>query len=204
MAFRMTDRARAAKVRREWYCDVCEAKWITVHDAGEDEDYTPECEECASMAEQVRRPVGIKTNASRAVEFAHRMSEERLGVTNMRDHLQQGDISAMPPSPIQTSEADAITREILNAGGVPDSVGDHLKPHVQNFWGANGTAGTAPPGPNPLQLPTTIDAARAMAAPAAAESRAMNADPVGLLHAAGKKGLDPTSRQNLVIHSKGS
>ena len=194
--FKMTERAKAVKIRRTWYCDICEEKWVTVTDPDQ-EDVCPDCPECASMPERVIVPFGVKTNASRAVEFAHKMAEQDYGLTDMKDHLQQGDISHKAPAPIQTSEAEAIAREILNAGGVPERAGDALQSHVQNFWGA-GMAATAPQGPS--LVPTSLDQARMMAAPAAQASKGMGADPVALLHEAGKKGADPVAKQNLKIH----
>jgi hypothetical protein len=193
--FKMTDRARAAKVRTEWYCDVCEARWVTVEDAGSTAE--PQCEVCQTAPEQVFRPVSIKTNVSRAVEFAQKMAEERLGLTDMNDHLRHGDISAKAPPPIQTAESETITRALVEAGASPE-IAPHLQANVKNFFGAagTGTMGAA----IAASVPQDINAARAMAAPAAAQARDMGADPVGLLHAAGKKGLDPVSRQNLVVH----
>ena len=204
MAWTMTERAKASKVRREWYCDDCEHQWKTVHDQGEDEDYVPECPVCAQVADEVRRPIAMRGNAARALDFVQEMAERDYGVTNLRDHLQPGDTANMPPPPIQGAEADAITREIINAGGVPEKAGDHLQPFVKNFFGSNGAAAGQAMGANPFGVPTDINSARAMAAPAAAESRSMGADPVGLLHEAGKRGLDPTARKNLTIVSKGT
>lgn len=197
MAWRETPRAKAAKVRREWYCDECEYRWVTI-DEQADVVECPDCPECASRPEQVRRPVGLRTNASRALELAQKVAEEDYGVTNMHDHLKPGDIGAMAPSPIQTAEGEAITRELVSMGA-PVELAPHLQEQTKTFWGANGAA---TPQANPFGLPTTIDQARVMAAPAAAETRAAGHDPVGLLHQAGKKGLDPVSRQNLKVYSK--
>ena len=198
MGFKMTERARTAKVRREWYCDVCETQWKTVSDYDDDSEAQCPNPACAGEAAEVFKPIAIRGNAHRALEFAQHMVESQYdGVTNIRDNLQEGETAFMPPSPIQTAEAEAITREIINAGGVPEAAAGHLKADVQNFW-RNSGGGQA--SPNPFGVPTSIDEARAMAAPAAMESRAMAADPVGLLHEAGKKGLDPTSRRNLLVH----
>lgn len=119
------------------------------------------------------KPPGVRTNVSRAVEIAQRMAEDDYGMTNLRDNLKPGDIAAMPPPPIQSAEAQAIVREFVQAGAPPE-MGKELQEQAKNFW-----------QPNPAALAT--------AAPGAAAARADGVDPVGLLHAAGKKGiLKPT------------
>jgi hypothetical protein len=159
---------------------------------------------CASLGTQEMPLPAVKTTISQAVEFVQKMAEEQYGVTNLRDHLKPGDTAFMPPSPIQSAEGEAITRAMVEAGAPPE-MGDHLQAQSRNFWGA-GVGLPAPMNHNPIAaaIPTTIDAARAMAAPAVMEARALHSDPVGLLHEAGKRGLDPTSRKNLLIHSKGT
>ena len=188
----------APKIRREWFCDACEHRWITVQ-SEEEAEMVPDCPACEGSdvpPEQVFRPIPKLGNASRALALAQHIAETQFGKTNIRDHLQKGETANMPPSPIQTAEADAITREIINAGGVPPKDGDRLKPLVQNFF-------RSPDGGVPAALgPLTREAALQMAAPAAAETRASGHDPMALLHEAGKKGLDPTSRKNLIVHNK--
>lgn len=202
--FKMTERAKAARIRREWECDICSHTWITVHEPDE-EDETPECPMgCDSDIEQVRRPVGVKTNASRAVEVTHAMSE-RMGMTNMRDNLKKGDTSYVAPPPIQTAEAEAMTRAML-AGEKPE-LGDAMKASVQSFFGAANTGQMARPA-NQMQaaiqsqVPTNLDAARAMAAPAAQAARGMGKDPIALLHGPTAKQSDPLAKRNLKILSK--
>lgn len=199
MGFRETVRAQAAMVRREWACDVCEHHWRTVEPSSS--EVAPECPSCAEVApRQVFRPIAIRGNASRALDLAQSVIENDYGLTDARDHLQAGETAAMAPPPIQTAEADAITREIINMGGTPD-MAPHFQAQVKNFFGAG--SATAPAGPpNPFGVPTNIEQARQMAAPAAAASTGMGADPIGLLHEAGKKGLDPVARGNLKVHSK--
>ena len=196
MAWRETPRAKAAKVRREWYCDECQATWVTVQSA--DEAGEVECPECARLPEQVRRPVGIATNASRALAVAEQIMREDYGETNMHDHLRKGETGAMAPPPIQTAEAETITRELVGMGA-PVEMAPHLQEQAKTFWGATGKP---TPQANPFGVPTTIEQARVMAAPAAAETRAAGHDPIGMLHQAGKKGLDPVGRQNLKVYSK--
>lgn len=202
MAWRETARAKAARIRRTWECDVCEHRWFTVHDDGD--TYVPECPMCESLAATQEMPLpGVKTNASRAVELAWQVAQER-GMTDMRDHLRKGDTAAMPPPPIQGAESEAIVRAQVEAGAPPE-LGGHLKGMAESFWGAGvGLPGRQVPN-NPIlaALPQTPDAARMMVGGAAAQARSMNEDPVGLLHEAGKRGLDPTAKRNLLIHSKG-
>lgn len=200
--FKMTDRARAAKVRREWYCDDCGHQWNTVHDAGADEDYVPVCLECEAMAGQVRRPVGIKTNASRAVDFAHNMAEQDYGLTDMNDNTRAGESVVKGPAPIQTAEAQAMARELV-AAGAPERMAPELEAQAKSFFSGNVVnPNSAATNPIAAAIPQTLDAARAMAAPGVHASRGMRADPLGLLHEAGKKGLDPTARGNLRNYSK--
>lgn len=195
MAWHETARAQAAKVRRTWYCDACEHKWVVVTDA--DDPTIPSCPMCLDEPVQHFEPFGVKTNASRAVEFAHKMAERDFGVTDLNDHLKKGDIAHKAPPPIQNAEAEAITQAILDAGGVPDRqrVAEHLKPLVKGFFGANGAAA----GPQQGPIKQAIDNAVATAPVAAAMARQEGSDPVALLHEAGKQGLDPTSKKNLTV-----
>ena len=147
-----------------------------------------------SEPDQVFRPIAIKTNASRAVEAAYAMAERDFGVTDIKDNLRQGDVPVKAPPPINTAEAEAMTRELVGAGAVREDVAPHLQPMIRNFWGAGGGAGMAPAMAQQV-------APMVQAAPAAArEARAEGSDPMAILHAAGKKGLDPTAKSNLTIH----
>ncbi len=196
MTFKMTDRAKAAKVRRTWYCDECEHQWNTVDEPGSAD--LPECPMCAAEPEQVLKPFGVKTNVSRAVEAAHRMVETDYGMTDMNDNLRPGDIAAKGPASMQTAEAEAITRELVASSDTPEAVAPHLKQQVTSFF--NGGSANLNPNTIASAVPQTLDAARAMAAPGVMASRSMKADPVGLLHAAGKNpAFDPL--KNLKVHA---
>ena len=205
MAWRETARAKAARIRRTWECDVCEHRWFTVHNDGEAYDYEPECPMCASLEASQQMPLpAVKTDVSRAVEFAVGMAERKLGVTNLNDNLKPGDVAAKLPPPIQGAESDAMAQELVNAGAAPE-VAEHIKQGAASFWGAS--VGMAKPT-SPMAaaignlIPQTPDAARAMVGGGAQIARAEGVDPMSLLHAAGKAGLDPTARKNLEIHSK--
>jgi hypothetical protein len=204
--------APAPKIRREWRCDDCGHGWRTTHEDGpESEGYVPSCEVCLRAesliesrasglvateslvrAQQVFRPVAVNGNASRALDMAETMMRDQYGMTNMKDHLHQGETPVMAPSPIQTAEADAITREIINAGGVPNTVAPHLQAHVKNFWGAGGGGGAPVVPPAPVLAPQAAVAART--------ARNEGADPVAMLHAgrAGNPKRDPIA--NLRVH----
>ncbi|MDE2103309.1 MAG: hypothetical protein KGL39_39075, partial [Patescibacteria group bacterium] len=118
-------------------------------------------------------PPGVLTNKTKAVKIAQDIAERDYGMTDMRSGSRPGDIAALAPSPIQTAEAESITRAFVEAGA-PAEIAPELKKQAENFWQpAAGAAGTA------------MQAASA----GAAEARKMGSDPVGLLHAAGKKGM---------------
>jgi len=201
--FKMTERAKAAKVRREWYCDVCEHQWRTVED--EDETAEPECPECEGIAEQVRRPVGVVSIQSKARDVVWDVAQKDYGATNMRDDIREGERLNIGPPPIQAAEAEAIVRA-TTGGSVPEPAGEALKSHVQSFWGAADSGQMAPQNPMQAairsQVPQSIDAARMMAAPAAQAARSMGSDPVGLLHGPAAKAKDPLAKRNLTIMSK--
>lgn len=160
-------------IRRSLRCDECEFIWqeyVTNSDVP-----VPECPACAAAAKRIPGPFAITGTKSKAVDIAQQSMEE-MGYSNFHDNQRVGDVAAMAPDPIQTAEAEAITRAIIEAGGVPEQQAPHLMEATKNFWQQGGG----------MVDPAT---AMAMGAPGAAAARAEGFDPIGLLHDAGKKGL---------------
>jgi hypothetical protein len=61
----------------------------------------------------------------------YRYAEEDFGMTNMHDNLREGDIAAKAPSPVQTAEAEQLTRAMMDA--TPTCPGAGCE-QVNNFW----------------------------------------------------------------------
>lgn len=151
----------------------------------------PHCGEAGGWAPQAPNRIGIK---AKAIDIAQRVAEESFGMTNMRDNQRAGDIAALPPSPIQTAEADAITREMVGAGFGTPEVAPHLQEYVKNFFGATSAGGGM-----------TVDPMASIqgAAPAAQAARTQGADPIALLHSAKGHGVG-IENLNVVGRSKGA
>lgn len=151
-------------------CDDCNTEFKGWRES--DGPY-PDCPSCASpgaWAPQTPNIIGIK---ARAIDIAQRMAEETFGLTDINDNQRKGDIAAKAPAPINTAEADAMTRELIAAGlGTPE-VAPHLQGYVKNFFGAGNNGGGM-----------MVDPAASIqgAAPAAAAARTDGADPIALLH----------------------
>lgn len=202
MLWRQKIRDKPPKIRREWRCDECDHSWNTIHEDGEEShSYVPECPNCPILqmrerraAQQVFRPVAVLGTASKALAVAETMMREDYGMTNMRDHTHEGDIAPIAPSPINTAEADAITREIINAGGVPEASAPHVKAQVQSFWGAGQAAAPAIPAAPALMPQATV---------AARQARNEGADPIAMLHAgrAASPKHDPLANLRVVSKS---
>jgi DNA-directed RNA polymerase subunit RPC12/RpoP len=181
-------------ISRTYLCDDCDNRFTRLH--WERDEPVPECPYCASeKARQVPGMFSIGTNKGKAPDMVYRMAEEDYGITDMNDHLYEGDIAMKAPAPIQTAEAEAIVREIKDATGMED-VPVHLKDQVQSFWKTNTTPQAAPEA-NALR--TQLEA---QAKASAATTRESGADPMALLHNAGKEGKFGPSGMPLKIHGK--
>jgi hypothetical protein len=176
-----------------YHCDDCDT---TFKGWRETDGPYPDCPKCGGEGGWAAQAPAIGTNKGKAIDMTYKMAEETYGVTDLKDNLRQGDVAAMPPSPIQTAEADAITREMLGASGGTPEVAEHLKSYVQNFFGA--TQGPHAPQ-NPDQAAAVNLGAIQSAAPAAAEARAAGVDPVAILHKGRGMGA---GIENLTILSK--
>lgn len=151
-------------VTRRYACDQCDHEWTYLH-LSRDEPY-PECPECAAQAAaSLPTLFAITTVKAKAVDHAFRIAQEDYGMTDMNDASREGDIAAKAPPPIQTAEAEALTMAMKEM--VPDLTHDQAE-GVKHFW---------QPGSSFTPSQTT-----ALAAPGAAEARALGADPLAMVH----------------------
>ncbi len=111
---------------------------------------------------------------AKAVNFTQAMLEES-GHTDFNS-ARAGEAAFKPDSPMQTAERDAITQQIVNAGGAPSLTPDQAS-MVKGFW-QPGAGRSAAAG-----------AVMEQSKGGAAQARAMGVDPMAIVHAAGKKGM---------------
>ena len=171
-----------AKLKYGTYkCDECDAQFTAFREV---DGPMPDCPNCIpdETPFEAKAPA-LLTNRSKAIDYAQKMAEETFGMTNIRDNSRPGDIAAMAPPPIQTAEADAITRQMVEAGVGTQETAPELKQFVQGFFGAADQQSMA-------HQAQTI--AQAAAPAAAAETRAAGRDPLALLH--GAKGQAESGR----------
>lgn len=187
MAWRETERSKAAGVRRTYKCNDCFLEWTERHDSADSP--VADCPVCALKAEQVRRPVAVTTNKSRAIDYTQRMVEEDYGLTNFADNQRVGDNAIIGPSPMQTAEREAMTRAMVEAG-LPAELTQDQQQMAKGFWGS----GTPAPTGNPV-VDQVLQAAVQSAPAGAAIARSEGVDPVGLIHEASSKGL-----MNMKLH----
>lgn len=162
-------------IRRTLNCTDCGFTWQEY--VASSDVPVPECAACQhAETRRIPGPFAITGAKSKAIDMAQQMAEQDYGLTDIRDNQRAGDIAAVGPPPIQTSEAEAITREMVQAG-VSADMAPIMQDAVRNFWQQNGAVSAADTG-----------SAIAAAAPAAAAARASGHDPIGLLHQAGKSG----------------
>lgn len=163
-------------VTRTYECDDCSWRWTQWH-ASSSDPY-PECPKCAAGAAQwIPGKFAITGVKSKAVDMAQRIMEEDYGLTDARDNLREGDTVVKAPAPVQTAEAETLTRAMLEAAretGAADLSPDQAEA-VKQFW--------QHPGMTPAPLQQKVAEAQ-MQAPAA---RSMGNDPIGNLHTAAKK-----------------
>ena len=154
-----------------YHCDDCD---LTFKSFREVDGPMPDCPVCIpdETPFEAKAPA-LLTNKAKAIDIAQKVAEESFGLTDMKDNNRPGDVVVKSPSPIQTAESEAITRELLQAGiGTPETAPE-LKLYVDGFFGAA----------NPQSLAAQAQQVAQQAAPqAAAETRAMGMDPIALLH----------------------
>jgi hypothetical protein len=119
-------------VTRTYACDDCNYEW-TERSASRDDPY-PNCPQCEqNSAHWIPQPVAINGIKSKAVDIAYSAAED-MGLTNLRDNSREGDIGAIAPTPIQSSEGEQIVRSFVEAGVAPQ-LAPQLLPQLQNYWG---------------------------------------------------------------------
>lgn len=150
-----------------YHCDDCEIQFKGWRESDGPYPDCPQCNAKGGWAPQSPNIIGVK---AKAIDIAQKVAEENFGLTDMRDNTRQGDTIVKSPSPIQTSEADAITRDLQAYTDAPPELAPHLKQYVQNFFGATNQG----PSIDPL---STIQSA----APAAKIARDQGVDPIAML-----------------------
>lgn len=155
-------------VTRSYACNDCGYEWSHLH--LNRDDPVPDCAVCRSK-EAPKQLVGsfnIGTVKSKAMDYTWKMAQERYGMTNMRDNSREGDAAFMAPPPVQTAEAEQLTRLIKEAS---PELSPEQADMTKNFW----MHGNATSEPMKQALTQT-----AMAN--AAQTRQDGLDPIGLVH----------------------
>ena len=153
-------------VTRTYACDDCGNQWSYLH--LNRDDPVPECAMCLSKAapKQLIGSFNIGTVKSKAIDYTWKMAQERYGMTDMRDNSYEGDAAALPPSPVQTAEADQLTRLMKEASPEMSSEQADM---TKSFW----QKGAAPPMQQALTQTAMANAA---------QTRQDGLDPMGLVH----------------------
>lgn len=169
-------------ISRTYLCDDCSGEFKRLH--WERDEPIPECPFCASAStKSIPTGFAIKTNASRAGDFAYE-TMEAMGHTNMKDNLREGDTAYMAPAPIQTSEKEAMVREMQDAGMVTQEMAPEMAKQVEHFWqmGGGGQVADPPPSANDIAAPPV--------------------DSMAMLHEAGKKGVYGHDGANYAVYGR--
>lgn len=151
--------------------------------------------ERAEGEERIRRmvesgiPPGVSTNKSIALKHAEKAMES-MGMTDFNDSGRVGERAAKAPTPPQTSEAEAMTREMVQAGFLHnEQQAEAFKKGASTFWTHNDPAQKSKLAEvarvNPLAA--AVQRAPMVAPGAAAIARQMDRDPIKLLHDGEKK-----------------
>lgn len=182
------DNTAHIRIRRRYHCDVCDHTFDMRHDR-EDEPM-PDCPNCVKLGQEaaavtwVPPLVAIGTTKGKAIDLAYDIAENDYGMTDMKDNQQIGDIAYVGPPPIQTAQAEAEIRQMVEAAGqiaqplpqgplAPDGTRQLLVDkalQVENFF--QGNQGGSAEG--------TIGQAAAAKA-ASDQARVQGVDPVGIL-----------------------
>lgn len=175
-------------VTRTYVCDDCQYEFSQFH-MNRDEP-APECPACYAATHSIPGRFNITSARSKAVDLTQKIAEEDFGLTNIRDNSRAGDIAALPPSQVQTAEAEMLTRQMKEAAPQMDEQKAEL---VNAFW-KNSMSGATPPGAGTpgMTREQERDALLAQGQIASAQATGLGADPVGLLHEAGKRGMAET------------
>jgi hypothetical protein len=122
MTWKMTPRAAAVMIRRRYLCDVCNHTFEMRHQS-EDEPM-PDCPNCVALGAAAAAGGGVTyvapmpaigTVKGKAIDLAQKMAEEDYGLSDMNDNQRAGDIAYKGPAPMQTAEAEAALRQIMEA-----------------------------------------------------------------------------------------
>lgn len=174
-------------VTRTYLCDDCGYRFTQFH-MNRDEP-APDCPACYAATHSVPGGFNITTHKSKAVDMAQKIAEEDFGLTNMRDNSREGDVAAMGPSQVQSAEAEDLTRQMMAA---QPQINEQQAEMVNAFW-KNSMGGSTMPGVSPgLSPEQQRDQLLAVGAAASSQAAGIGADPVGLLHEAGKRGMADT------------
>lgn len=114
MAWKETERAAAATIKRLYRCSDCRTE--IRQEVTDPATPAPDCPTCAMAVEWQAPKPALGTNKGRAVDYAQRMAEEDYGMTNMRDNVQVGETAAMDAPPLNTVEREKIIKEAVEAG----------------------------------------------------------------------------------------
>lgn len=183
MAYRMTERAAAAAIRRTYRCTDCRFEFKVIHQT-EDEP-APDCPNCAREANLHLLPFGKKTSYSHAMDYTQKMAEEQYGMTNIRDNQRAGDIAAMGPPAETTARREEVMREVMQIAEQTGAPPPEVAAAAGGFWSPS----------NGPQLDTAITTA-------GAAQRASGVDPVGLLEAGKARGITDNVRYDVVARTK--
>lgn len=183
MAWRETERAAAAMIRRTYRCTDCGTEFRVML-ASEDEapGACPRCppttEPSAPAVWVPPRPgiVGIK---SKAIDYTQNMMEQDYGLTDFNDNMRVGDMAIKSITPSQTGEREKVIRELVEAG-MPIPVAKEVEDAASNYW--QGQAGGSV-----AENSTMVNNSVASAASAAA--RAEGAEPLSILERARDQGI---------------
>ena len=163
-------------VVRTYRCPDCQYQFDKFH--GSREEAYPDCPACAGEVVWQPTSIAIRTHKSAAVDIAQQMAEQDYGLTDINDNQRAGDIAAKAPSPIQTSEAEAIIRAQLGY-----MAPEYLATQPQMAPGAQ-PSGFMGGGSQITSQPQSTANPMAIAAPAAAEARGMDRATKALLSSA--------------------
>jgi hypothetical protein len=174
-------------VRRTYQCDVCEYEFDHFH-ASSSEPY-PECPACDGKVAWQPGSFAITGVKSKAVDATYKILEDQAGITDLSDNNRAGDVVAKAPPPIQQSESDVITRELV---GLESAVLKQQAEEARSRLSVGPAKGYKGFFNNELTQPGGPVAQ--VAAAGAASARQSGVDPIGMLHASGKKGELPGTK----------
>lgn len=201
-------------IRRLYRCDDCGFQFQEYQDKSDPllvdcpacagakaiQDHARETEENEARMRGIlenQTPPAIKTTMTRHRDHALKTAEAMMiesGATDMHSSGRQGDIAAKAPAPVQSAEAEAMTRELVNANAVNESQANEFNAAAKNlfqpgqngFWqggpklAQSGPKMITPRGGAPAVDPMAVAMPRAAAN--AKQARSEGVDPIALLH----------------------